>query len=137
MHSTAVVAAKTQFTLKDAFDCADEEPRILELLPGIILYQPTMIKNLRRDLALNVQIQKSIELMLEEKLDFFFGIPAADCLKQARIIKKISEYKSCRDKTKNLNIRVSELDLVRLTGLARLQQKSKSDVIRDLLNGAV
>lgn len=134
MHSTEFAAAKTHFTLRDILESGEMEPRLYEVLPALVRFDPGVIRNLKRDLLLNPKVARALGAIDRVKGGGnFFGVPYEDCIKQMRIIAKIVEQKSSVQKTRNLNIRVSEHDLVRLTELSRLYKKSKSDVIRELI----
>lgn len=133
MHSTAVNKAKTHFTLRDIIESGAEEPRLFELLPGLINYDSRIIKNIKRDFELNQEFRRAFEALLRGKSKNFYGVPAADCLKQMQVVQKIAIHKSTLSRTRNLNIRISEQDFIRLAKLAKFHRKTKSEVIRSLL----
>lgn len=134
MHSTEFSPAKTQFSLRDIIAAGVLEPRLYELLPGLVKFDSMVIRNIKRDLSLNPRIKRQLQLVDQPLREGnFFGVPFEDCIKQMRIIEKISKQKYALNKTRSLNIRLSEQDISRLAQLSQIYKKTKSDVIRDLL----
>lgn len=134
LHNAIIKPAKRQITLKDILEAGTQEPRVLEILPGLIVTEPKVIRNLKRDRANHPEIEQAINAIAKKHIhDNFYGIPIQDCMKQVKIIRTIFEHKKRANKSKNLNIRVSGEDIRCLEKLARSLGKSKSETIRYLL----
>jgi hypothetical protein len=135
LHNTRLKPAKRQISLNEVLTAGKQEPRILELLPGLILIEPKTIRNIERDLPQHPEVQEAIKNVSKEKMDSkFLEIPIADCVKQAKIIRTIYDRKKRGNRSKNLNLRVSEEDIRKLERLSRKLGKTKSETVRYLLS---
>lgn len=118
--------------LEDMLLAGKEEPRILELLPAIVLYRPTMIWRLKKDLKNQVP-----PLFTDDAPKEWMGIPLETLRKQAQLVQKIMAHRQSKHHWRNINIRVTESDLERLSALAQQTGMNKSDVIRKLLQHGI
>lgn len=118
--------------LEDMLLAGKEEPRILELLPAIVLYRPTMIWRLKKDLKNQVP-----PLFTDDAPKEWMGIPIETLRKQAQLVQKIMVHRQSKQHWRNINIRVTESDLERLSALAQQTGMNKSDVIRKLLQHGI
>lgn len=118
--------------LEDMLRAGKEEPRILELLPAIVLYRPTIIWRLKKDLKNQVP-----PLFTDDAPQEWMGIPIETLHKQAQLIQKLMTHRQSKQHWRNINIRVTESDLERLSALAQQTGMNKSDVIRKLLQHGI
>lgn len=124
--------------LADMLHAGQEEPRILELLPAIIMHRPTIIWRLQKDLKGHTQLVQLITtLFTTDAPKTWMGIPIETLRKQALLVQKIIEHRQSKQHWRNINIRVTESDLERLSALAQQTGMNKSDVIRKLLQHGI
>lgn len=124
-------------TLPTVLQAGEEEPRILEVLPGLIALDKAGLVNLNRDLWNYPELQNAIKNLHTKKLGLAFqGTPIEDIRKQYKILRKIYERKKKKEKSQNLNIRISQLELDKLQALARQQKVSVSHFLRSLIHEA-
>jgi len=134
LHNTVLKPARCQITVNDMLIAGAQEPRILEILPGLLLIEPKVIRNIKRDLPRHPEIQEAIRNVEEKRVAAeFLKIPIIDCIKQAKILQIIYERKKINNKSKNLNLRVSGEDIKKLERLSRRLGKTKSETVRYLL----
>lgn len=114
--------------LEELLQAGQEEPRILELLPAIIMHRPTLIWRLKKDLKGQVPALFTTDAPKE-----WMGIPIEILRKQAQNIQTLMTHRQSKQHWRNINIRVTESDLERLSALAQQTGMNKSDVIRTLL----
>jgi predicted DNA binding CopG/RHH family protein len=120
--------------LADMLQAGLEEPRILELLPAIIMHRPTLIWHLQRNMKAQPQLHQLITTLFTDKAPTaWMEVPIEALRKQAQLVQKIMEHRQSKQHWRNINIRVTEADLERLTALAQQTGLNKSDVIRKLL----
>ncbi len=135
LRNPTILPMKRQITLNDCLEAGAQEPRILELLPGLILLTPKLIRNIKRDLEFHPEVKDAMKNLSLQKIGTdFLGIPMSDCMKQEQILRKIRDKKKAANKSKNLNLRVSNEDLRQLERLSRKLGKTKSETIRYLLS---
>ncbi|MBI4365217.1 MAG: hypothetical protein HY543_00185 [Deltaproteobacteria bacterium] len=121
-------------TLQDLLEASASEPRITELLPGIILHRPTLIYRLRQDLPRHPDLQKLLQSMTAMPTDHrWHDIPVHDMQRAADRIAALQRHRRRGQRWRNMNIRVSEYDLLRLQRLASRTGQTKSEVLRNLI----
>lgn len=120
--------------LGDVLRAGKEEPRVLELLPAILIHRPTLIWRLQKDLKEQIALTKLIQtLFADDAPKSWMGIPIETLRKQTQLIQKLASHRQSKQHWRNINIRVTEADLERLTALAQQTGLNKSDVVRTLL----
>lgn len=120
--------------LKDMLQAGREEPRILELLPAIILHRPTLIWRLQKSLKEQTALMKLTQTLFTEVAPkMWMEIPIETLRRQAQLVQKLVAHRQSKQHWRNINIRVTESDLDRLALLAQQSGMNKSDVIRTLL----
>lgn len=80
--------------LEDMLFAGKEEPRILELLPAIVLYRPTMIWRLKKDLKNQVPA-----LFADDAPKEWMGIPIETLRKQAQLVQKIMIHRQSKQRS--------------------------------------
>lgn len=124
--------------LGNMFRAGQEEPRVLELLPAILIHRPTLIWRLQKDLKEQVALTKLIQtLFTDDAPKSWMGIPIETLRKQTQLIQKLISHRQSKQHWRNINIRVTETDLDRLATLAQQSGLNKSDVIRTLLQQGI
>jgi len=127
---------RKKINLAEVIQAAKEEPRIYEVLPAIILYKPTIIKGLLKDLPRYPKIKKFVDNLFETKTKETrsFGIDKKDCLQRALTFKKYLDYKRKQQKSRTWTLRLAPKDLELLKKLThQLQKKSVAETIRSLV----
>lgn len=119
LTSNALLPRKRRITLMEALEAAKEEPRILETLPAVLLYKPSILTGLEKDLKRDRKLGKLVHrLRLGEKPEMdFLGIPARDYLKTAEHFRRCLTEKRAVQKSLVLNLRVSPEELKKLRRL--------------------
>ncbi|GEM_PF-5697672 len=121
-------------TLADLLAAGRSEPRILEVLPGILLHRPTVLYRGERDLRASPELQKLLrDLHSAAPTTRWRGLPMQDLRHAADRIAQLQRHQRSKGRWRNINIRVSEVDLQRLDALAKRAGRNKSDVVRDLI----
>lgn len=126
-----------RLTLAALIAAGRQEPRILEILPGILLHRPNVVYRLRQELPRFPEIVQLLPRVTGPSTpETWHGIPIADLQRAAHRIALLQRQQRRRLRWRHLNIRVSETDLQRLQQLAHKTGHSKSQVIRELLAAA-
>lgn len=121
-------------TLQDVLAAGEIEPRVLELLPGIIVHRPTLMYRFTRDCPQHPDVQQLMQWMAEIPADrMWHGIPVRDMQRAADRIAEIQRHRRRKQHWRNMNIRVSEQDLTRLERLAAQAGRTKSEILRTLI----
>lgn len=124
--------------LRDLLQAGREEPRIFELLPAILIHRPTLIWRLHKDLKEHATLMKFTQtLFTDDAPKTWMGIPIETLRKQTQLVQKLLSHRQSKHHWRNINIRVTESDLERLSILAQQSGMNKSDVIRTLLQHGV
>ncbi len=131
-----ITPKRVRVTLEDIFHAAESEPRIFQALPGVLLYKPTIIHKLKRDLPRHEPLNAIAQNLFNEKLrpKEFKGIPLADCAKAALAFKAYLDNKKTKQKSRTITLRLSPDDYNQLADLSRRRGKGYSDVIRDFIH---
>lgn len=126
---------RRQITLEDILEAGKEEPRIYEVLPAVLLYKPTMIKGLYKDLKRYPQIEdfaKHLFVNVKEKNNLF-GIDKEECVKAALTFKQYLDRKRISQKSRTMTLRLAVEDIERLKKLTQIiKTRSVSETIRFL-----
>lgn len=126
-----------RLTLATLLEAGQREPRILEILPGMLLHRPHLVYRLRQELPRFPDLAELLRVVAGPPTDATWqGIPIIDLQRAAQRIALLQRQRRRRLRWRHLNIRVSETDLQRLQRIAHKTGHSKSQVIRDLLAAA-
>lgn len=128
---------KHALTLPAVLRAGEEEPRILEVLPGLILLGKAGLYNLNRDLENIPDLEKLVKALEKNRSIYIYdfrGVPVGDIQKQYKILSKIYDRKEKQKKSRSLNIRISSLELEKLEALSKKRKLPASQVLRDLIN---
>lgn len=121
-------------TLSDLMEAGAVEPRVWELLPGILLHRPSLIFRGQRALREFPDLQNLLQrLPLASSGEMWRGLPLTDLRRAADRIAQLQQHRRSRQRWRNINIRVSEEDLERLQRIASHQGRTKSEVLRTLI----
>lgn len=123
----------TKITLPEILEAGLEEPRIFEALPALLVYKPTAISKLDRDIKKNMAVAKMKENLFNEQKRpaHFFGIDARDCLKAALAYAGYLNAKKKRQKSLMLTLRLSYEDIQVLKDITlKLKTSGVSETIR-------
>lgn len=137
LTSNAVLPRKRRITVQEALAAAKEEPRILEVLPAVLLYKPSILAGLEKDLKKDRKLARLVEnlrLGTNPEMDFF-GIPARDYLKAAEHFRRCLSEKKAAQKSMVLNLRVSPEELKKIKRLSEAMGGiGLSETIRTLIH---
>lgn len=121
-------------TLSNLMEAGAVEPRVWELLPGILLHRPSLIFRVQRDLRELPELQNLMQrLPLATSGEMWRGLPFTDLRRAADRIAQLQQHHRSRQRWRNINIRVSEDDLERLRGIAIREGRSQSEILRTLI----
>lgn len=127
---------KRRITLEDTLLAGREEPRVLEVLPAMILFKPSILKGLEKDLKKNPEIFKFVAAVREGRTPkpTFLGLDSKDCFKAAEHFQRRLRAKKLGQKSLVLNLRLSAEDFENLKKVTRsLNSKSLSETLRQLV----
>lgn len=131
------IGRRWRITLGDVLEAGKAEPRVWELLPGIILYRPTLLFQLQRDLKHYTDLTKLIQNFETLPTPFTWKqLPIGDLRKAAHQIMQKTSQQRKDQRLRNLNLRVSESDLAALDQLSQKMGMNKSEVVRKLIERA-
>lgn len=135
LYTTGVQPQRKRITLEEMFHAAKYEPRIAEILPGLLLFKPTAIAKLKRDIPHYAQLRQVTENLFNEKQRprEFMGIPTADCAKAALIFKNYLEAKKAKQKSRTITLRLSPTNYQKLTELSQKMGQGYSEIVRKLI----
>ncbi len=126
-----------RISLDDLMEAGTIEPRVWELLPGILLHRPALIYRGRQALKQSPELQQLLaHLPLAPPGDTWRGLPFSDLRRTAERIAHLQSHRRHRQRWRNLNIRVAEEDLTRLQMLSTREGRTKSEVLRSLIADA-
>lgn len=133
--TTGLIPRRTRITLDEIFRAAEYEPRVGEVLPGLVVFKPTAIARLNRDLPSCAKLKQVADNLFNEKQrpHEFMGIPTTDCAKAALIFKNYREAKKTKQKSQTITLRLSPLDFQKLTELSQKMGQGYSETIRRLV----
>lgn len=131
-----ITPKRVRVTLEDILCAGEEEPRILQALPAVILYKPTIIYRLNRDLPKYPELTALTQNLFNEKVRprEFKKIPTTDYAEAALTFKKYLDAKKIRQKSRTITLRLTPADYQELTDLSRKKGKGYSDLIRELIH---
>lgn len=137
--SSDVSPRRSKIFLDDILFSAGEEPRIYSVLPAVILYKPSVISKLKKDLPRFPKIQKFCEeLFAPGHPKKFFSAPAEECQKNAVRFRDFLNHKKNQNKSTMRTFRFSKQDLELLETLSqRLHVGNLSETLRLLLREKV
>lgn len=128
------VGRRWRITVQDVREAGKSEPRLLELLPAVLMLCPTMMYRWKRDLKQHPDLAVLIKNFDTLPADYQWrNVPVADLRKAAWQVAEKLAMRRKHQRWRNLNLRVSESDLAALHQLARKRQMSKSEVVRRLI----
>lgn len=133
--TTTLHPRRTRITLDEIFHAAGYEPRVAEVLPGLVVFKPTAIAKLNRDLPAHAKLKQVADHLFNEKQRprEFMGIPTVDCAKAALVFKNYREAKKAKQKSQTITLRLSPQDYQKLTELSRKMGQGYSETIRRLV----
>ena|SRR3990167_5076695 len=133
--TTGLHPRRTRITLDEILHTAEYEPRVGEVLPGLIVFKPTAIARLNRDLPAYAKLKQLADNLFNEKQRprEFMGIPTTDCAKAALVFKNYREAKKAKQKSQTITLRLSARDYQQLTELSRKMSQGYSETIRRLV----
>lgn len=121
-------------TLSDLLEAGTVEPRVLELLPGILLHRPSLIFRGQRAKRESSELQTLLQrLPLAPPEEKWRELPLGDLRRAADCIAQLQHRRRRHQRWRNINIRVSEDDLERLQRLAIREGRTKSEILRTLI----
>lgn len=131
------VGRRWRITVQDVREAGKSEPRLLELLPAVLMLRPTIMYRWKRDLKQHPDLATLIRNFDTLPADYrWCNVPIADLRKAVwQVTEKINLHRKHR-RWRNLNLRVAESDLVMLNRLAHKMRMSKSEVVRRLIADA-
>lgn len=136
LTSNYLAPRKRRLTLREALEAAQEEPRILEVLPAVLIHKPSILAELDKDLKKDRKMGRLVEnlrLGKRPNLDFF-GIPARDYLKTAEHFRRCLAEKKSAQKSLVLNLRISQDELQKLRSLSKARGNiGLSETVRSLI----
>lgn len=120
--------------LDDVIEAGAAEPRIWELVPGILLHRPSLLSHRQRDLPRHAELARLIRHFTTlPSSTTWQGLPIGDLRKTATRIAQLTTQRRRTQKWRNLNLRVSEEDLATLNQLAQTLGINKSEVVRQAI----
>ncbi|MBI4236855.1 MAG: ribbon-helix-helix protein, CopG family [Deltaproteobacteria bacterium] len=123
-----------RITLEEILTAGESEPRVLELLPGLLRHRPTVICRWRRDVAQHRSLQQVLDgLDTWPPERQWRRLPVHDLRRAAARVAARYQQRRRTQHWRTLNIRVTEDDLARLARIAARERLSKSETLRRLL----
>lgn len=114
-----------------------DEPRILEVLPGIILHRPTILYRLAKDLPKCPEITALLAALSTVPAgNHWRGLSMRDLRAAAARIAAARLRKKNTQQTRNINIRLAESDLLHLRTVAAKRKIGVSEFLRELIQNA-
>ncbi len=131
---------RRRITLEDIFKAGKTEPRVLQTLPAILLYKPSILRGLEKDLKVYPALTEFVETLFsaKPKQPSFLNVDIADCRKTAMAFRNY--LKTVREKRRSrlFNFRLNEEDLAHLQLLSKkMGIENYSELIRHLVYQAV
>lgn len=136
LFTSGLTPLRNRITLQQAIDAADEEPRVAQVIPALILYKPAVFYNLDFDLKIHPKLKDQIlKMMKEPALDFeILGQPAHECRVQAERYFKFLNHKKKKQKSLTRTFRFAYRDIELLEQLTqKLNLSGSSETIRKLI----
>ena len=130
---------KRQITLDDMLEAGNEEPRVYQVLPALLLYKPKIIKGVQKALAKQGNLlEKAQNIFKPDAPDkYFFGIPVADCRRVALAFQNYLRMMRQKSRHRLFNLRLNDEDWESLVRVARLRgTPNYSDIVRTLIHEA-
>jgi predicted DNA binding CopG/RHH family protein len=137
LMSHGIEARKRVITLKDILIAGKIEPRIMQVLPAILLYKPHILRGIEKDLKKNTAINENIDNIFNRKGsdDEFMGIDVNDCRRSAIAFHGYLESIRKKNRNKLFNLRLSSEDISQLEKVSQgLGIDNYSEVIRQLIH---
>ncbi|MBX7149241.1 hypothetical protein K1X76_09140 [bacterium] len=135
LMASGITPKRVRITLEDIFHATPYEPRIAQALPGLLLYKPSVVYKLKRDLPHHQKLVQLLAVLFDEKKrpKDFLGIPVADCVKAALIYKNFLKAKTQKQKSRTITLRLSPDDYNKLTLLSKKTGGGYSALIRKFI----
>lgn len=127
---------KVRITLDEMLEAAEEEARIYTTIPALILFKPTAIYRLAKDLEKQPNVKDFMKNMFQAKLrpKKFLGIDAQDCVNVAENYRRYLLHKKLKTKFKTFTFRLAEEEVNQLKKLSvKIGKNNLSDTIRTLV----
>ena len=113
---------RTRISLPEVMQAAEEEPRIHEVLPAIVVHRPQIISRLEKEIQPYPElIRARQDFFFGRKRGAFYGIEWTECVKAATTFKNYLNRKRAVQKSTMMTLRVSPADLEMLR---RLKEKT-------------
>lgn len=137
--SSNISPRRSKIFLDDILFAAGEEPRIYSVLPAALLYKPSVISKLKRDLPRFPKIQKFCETLFTSRHSRkFFSASTEECQKSAVRFRDFLCHKRSQNKSNMRTFRFSSEDLELLKTLSqKLNIGNLSAILRLLLRERV
>jgi hypothetical protein len=125
---------RRRITFEEAMLAAKEEPRILEVLPALLRFRPTILQGAKRELKRNPELNRLVQNLFETQKKEFSGIPIEDCRRAAISFQKYLQEKKNRQRHRLFNFRLNDQDWERLEALSRhIGTGNHSETLRRLI----
>ncbi len=127
---------KLRITLEEMLEAAKEEARIYTTIPALILFKPTGIYRLVKDLEKQSKVREFVKNIFQPKLrpPKFFGIEAQDCVNAAENYQRFLLHKKSKTKFKTFTFRLAEDEITKLKKLSeKIGKHNLSDTLRTLV----
>ena len=131
-----VTPQKKRIRLHDILGAGKKEPRVLEVLPAILVYNPKILYGIEKDLRVNQALKNKAQKIMNPQARnvTFFGIPAEDCRRTANTYATYLRKKRRHNRSRLFNLRLSEKDWQRLQEVTKqMGLDNYSETIRTLI----
>ena len=134
---SGITPRRRPITFRELIAAADEEPRVLAVLPAIVQNKPRMVHHLVRGLGEKPELRKWIEAVFDPKriVKNRSGITAEECRRIAQAYQNYRRMARRTHRDRLFNLRLNEEDWRALQDLAvRSKTRNLSDLIRRLIH---
>lgn len=131
-----ITPRRNRITLDEILEAAQNEVRIYIVLPALIVYKPSAIYHLNKDLPKHPEIQKVLAVFFEplQRPKKFFKIDILDCIHAAATYRRFLEHKKTKTKFKTFTFRLANQDIEQLKSLSiKMETYNLSDTLRSLV----
>lgn len=138
--TSGLVPRRRTINLSQVLRAGISEPRILQVLPAILLYKPKVIRGVAKDLKEHPGIRDQVERLFEPSsgLADFCGTDINDCRKAAMTYRNYLETLRLKNRHRLFNLRLNDEDWKRLEILSKqLGLTNYSEILRRLIHKAV